>query len=240
MELMHCCIKSLSSSNLQLFAVITWSIWYRRNCLWRNQPTDSIDQLLHRAQRILTEFLEAQEAPNLPTRNAEHPIEVKWKPPEPGRYKINYDGAMFTETNEAGIGVIIRNHKGEAMASMCHRIPYPHLVEAMEAKAARSAAQLAIDLGIKEVDIEGDSKTIVNALLATTPCCTLYGHLINDTKNAAHSCLSVQFLHVKREGNSLAHSLAKRARFSQPLEVWMESVPPDVVSILCTDFPSHQ
>jgi hypothetical protein len=147
---------------------------------------------------------------------------------------------MFAETNEAGIGVIIRNHKGEAMASMCHRIHYPHSVEAMEAYAARSAAQLAIDLGITEADIEGDSKTIVNALLAPTPCCTLYGHLINDTKIVAHSYLSVQFLHVKREGNSLAHSLAKRARFSQPLEIWMESVPPDIVSILCNDFPSYQ
>jgi ribonuclease HI len=64
---------------------------------------------------------------------------------------------MFEETNEAGIGVIIRNHKGEVMVSMCHKIHYPHSVEAMEAYAARSAAQLAIDLGFKEVDIEGDS-----------------------------------------------------------------------------------
>ena len=147
---------------------------------------------------------------------------------------------MFEKTNEARIGFIIRNHKGEVMASMCHKIHYPHSVEAMEAYAARSAAQLAINLGFKEVDIEGDSITIVNALLNSAPCCTLYGHLVNDTKNAAHSFLSVQFLHVKRDGNLVAHSLTKRARFSKPFEVWMEFVPPDVVSILCTDFSSLQ
>jgi ribonuclease HI len=168
--------------------------------------------------------LEAQENPNLPTRNTDPRIENKWKPPQLGRYKVNYDGAIFKETNETGIGVVIRNHKGEVMASLCHRIHYPHSIEAMEAYAARSAVQFAVDLGFKEVDIEGDSTTIVNALLNTTPCCTLYGHLVDDTKNVAHSFLSVQFLHVKRDGNSVAHSLAKRARFSQPFEVWMESI----------------
>jgi hypothetical protein len=69
MELMHCCIRLLSISDLQLFAVITWSIWYQRNCLWQDQPTDTNDQLVHRAQRLLWDFLEAQENPNLPTRN---------------------------------------------------------------------------------------------------------------------------------------------------------------------------
>jgi hypothetical protein len=53
MELMQCCIRLLYTSDLQLFAVITWSIWNRQNCLWRDQPTDTNDQLIHRAQRIL-------------------------------------------------------------------------------------------------------------------------------------------------------------------------------------------
>jgi ribonuclease HI len=240
MELMLCCIRSLSTSELQLFAMITWSIWYRRNCHWRNQPIDTNDQLLQRAQRTLGEFLEAQESPNLPSRTTEPQIRTKWKPPLLGRYKVNYDGAMFEESSEAGIGVIIRNNRGEVMASMCHRIHYPHLTEAMEAYAARSATQLAIDLGFKEVDIKGDPITIVTALRNTAPCCTLYGHLVNDTKNTANSFLSVQFLHVKRDGNSVAHSLAKRAKFSNPFEVWMESVPPDIVPILCNDFSNHQ
>jgi hypothetical protein len=60
------------------------------------------------------------------------------------------------------------------------------------------------------------------------------------TQKLQHTLVfSVQFLHVKCDGNLVAHSLAKRARFSQPFEVWMKFVPLDVVSILCTDFPSH-
>ena len=67
----------------------------------------------------------------------------------------------------------------------------------MEAYAVRSAIQLAIDLGLQAVDIEVDSQIVVNALLNHDPYFTLYGRLINDTKIAVQSCLSVQFLHVK-------------------------------------------
>ena len=76
----------------------------------------------------------------------------------------------------------------------------------------------------------------MNALCNPEPCNTLYGHLVNDTKRIAQEDLSVLYLHIKRDGNVLAHSLAKRAKFSKPYEVWMESVPPDLFSILCNDF----
>ena len=120
------------------------------------------------------------------------------------------------------------------MASLCQRIHFPHSVEAMEVYAARTAIQLTSDLGLKEVDIEGDSETIVNALLNSEPYCILYGHLVNDTKLIAQSGLFVKFLHVKRGDNIVAHLLTKRARSSLPFEVWMEFVP-----ILCIDFPNQ-
>jgi ribonuclease HI len=195
-----------------------------------------LNHLVPRAQKLLSEFQEVQESSTQPTRQAVPLQRVTWSPPQPGRYKVNYDAAFFGDSNEVGIGVIIRNHNGEVMASLCHRIHYPHSVEAMEAYAARSAIQMAIDLGVQAIDIEGDSQTVVDALLNHAPCFTLYGNLINDTNIATQSCHFVQFLHVKRDGNSIAHSIAKRAKFSQPFEVWMESVPPDLVTIICTNF----
>jgi ribonuclease HI len=151
---------------------------------------------------------------------------------------VNFDGAIFSETNEAGLGAIIRNHRGEVMASLCQRIPYPHLVAAVEASAARAAVNLVLELGFREMDIEGDSLEIINALLQDSSSFTLYGHLITDTNNTAQHLNSFQFMHVKRDGNMVAHSLAKRARLCEPLEVWMESVPPDLQNILSADFSS--
>ena len=70
--------------------------------------------------------------------------------------------------------MVIRNHHDEVMATLCQKIPYPHSVEAVEAFAARGAIKLALDLGLREVDIEGDSTMIINALLQHSPCYTLW------------------------------------------------------------------
>uniref|UniRef100_A0A2N9FC58 RNase H type-1 domain-containing protein n=1 Tax=Fagus sylvatica TaxID=28930 RepID=A0A2N9FC58_FAGSY len=73
------------------------------------------------------------------------------KPPITSLYKINYDGAVFAKTNEGGIGVIVRNAQ------------------------AKRAIQLALEIGIMEAEVEGDSLTIVNALKADTPSLAHYG-----------------------------------------------------------------
>ena len=123
------------------------------------------------------------------------------------------------------------------MAALCQRIPYPYSIEVVEASTAKVAVKLVLDLGLQEVDIEGDSLKIITALQQTTPCYTSYGHLILDTNTLAQNLISYQFMHVKRDGNSVAHSLAKRARLCEPLKVWMEFVPPDLCNILYSDFP---
>ena len=91
-------------------------------------------------------------------------------------------------------------------------------------------------MGFLDVDIEGDSSGIVMALLDPSPCLALFGHLIEDTKQLAQCMDFVCFKHVKRDGNSVAHALAKKAKTSKPLEIWLETVPPDIFPILCKDF----
>ena len=41
-----------------------------------------------------------------------------------------------------------------------------------------------------------------------------------------------------RQGNALADALAKRARLSSPLLVWMESIPSDLYNCYLLDFLS--
>ena len=45
------------------------------------------------------------------------------------------------------------------------------------------------------------------------------------------------FQHVKRDGNRLAHSLAKKAVLSTDLEIWVEDLPKDVDVVFQSDLP---
>jgi hypothetical protein len=76
---------------------------------------DRTDQVGIMAQCYLEEFVKENEraSPQLiPT------LVTQWKPPNTSLYKINYDGAIFKDTNERGIGIIIRDAQGQVMASL--------------------------------------------------------------------------------------------------------------------------
>ena len=47
-------------------------------------------------------------------------LDSKWKPPDKDEFKTNYDGVVFQETNEAGIGVVTRNDEVEVLG-LCPR-----------------------------------------------------------------------------------------------------------------------
>ena len=58
-----------------------------------------------------------------------------------------------------------------------------------------------------------------------------YGLLIRDACTLAGNFLEVSYSHTKREGNKVAHSLAKLASNYSGCVVWMEDVPPLVLYV---------
>ena len=74
-------------------------------------------------------------------------MHTKWKPPDLGAFKVNYDGATFAGTGKAGIGVVIRNSEGAVLASLSQQIHQPTTVAQVEALAARRAVEFALEIG---------------------------------------------------------------------------------------------
>ncbi|XP_075633668.1 uncharacterized protein LOC142606158 [Castanea sativa] len=208
-----------SAYHVALFSTIAWSMWQRRNHLRVNQSVWSIQEVRDRAKALVAEFLDANKQDAKPRASS---TPAHWAPPQDDFYKVNYNAAIFDTMGHAGLGVVIRDCNGNVVAALSLKIGLPHSVETAEALAALRAVVFAKELRIFKVVVEGDCLKVVQALKAKERCNTLYGIVIEDAHSQSASLQFCQFLHVRSEGNKLAHTLAKRAVLSVDFDVWVE------------------
>ncbi|XP_028115287.1 uncharacterized protein LOC114313136 isoform X2 [Camellia sinensis] len=164
--------------------------------------------------------------------------EVGWCAPANGWLKINFDGALFKELKAVGVGVVIRNHLGEVMAALSERLPFWVDSDCAEAYAATKAVELARDLGLSDIHLEGDSLRIVKVLREEAEFMSEYGHILLQTVGVCKSFSRFHVSHVGRQGNGLAHGLARMARHQNYHQVWMEGLPASLIAIATSDVSS--
>ena len=75
---------------------------------------------------------------------------------------------------------------------------------------------------------EGDSETITTAINSGSPCYSLFGHILEDVKALALKFVSATFVNVKRQGNVVAHKLAKASKTIPCPHFWSNGIPSDV------------
>lgn len=90
-------------------------IWNRRNKLRLEEDAIPIQKISLMASNALQEYHQFRLTHAKIPRTTRA---VKWRPPQSGLLKVNFDGALFAEENIAGLGVIIRNDSGLVMATL--------------------------------------------------------------------------------------------------------------------------
>ena len=113
-------------------------------------------------------------------------------------YKTNYDGAMFSESGEASIRVVVRDANGEVIAALAEKITYPGSVEMVEALVARRVAKFVVELGISLSEFEGDSEVVCKALRAADWGHPYIDQIVKDTWSIVGSLRTFSFSHTRR------------------------------------------
>ncbi|KAK7860326.1 hypothetical protein CFP56_039662 [Quercus suber] len=88
----------------------------------------------------------------------------RWCPPVDDVWKVNFNGAMFGEFDEAGIVVVIRDSRGEVKAALSEKIKKPPTVDVLELLAAKRAMTFSLETGTTRALVEGDSATVIKAI----------------------------------------------------------------------------
>ena len=226
-------LGKLSTAEFELFVVQAWIIWNQRNTVVFGGKLKDPKWLNKRAKEFLDEFHQAQGQLRIPVSP---PGDSVWHPPLDSSFKLNFDAAVFSELNCLGVGAMIRNEKGKVMAAMSAR--GPHVIDSIAAEviACRRALEFACEAGFTDLVVEGDNLSVMKLLAASEPDHSWLGHIIQDIKWLTRSLRMVSFSYVRRAANSVAHGLARYAKYVHEDMYWIDDNPPPVLEALYYDY----
>ena len=224
----------VEGKSLDLFAYTAWMLWNERKKARVNQQVVPLHQVAKQAKQMLAQFRANLQITKVQVTDSSNGGS-RWRSPQDGLVKINFDGAVFSESNKSKIGVVILDNNGAVLASCSKKIHQAYKPKEIEVLVALKAMSFALELGFRSAILEGDSLSLIKALKVAKCCLSPTGLLIEDVKRVANSYVRLLYSHVKRNGNRVAHSLAKNAIRIPNFQVWMEDVPSLIVSILQLD-----
>lgn len=135
---------------------------------------------------------------------------------------------MDHKLHSFGLGLIIRNAKGQVMAfATLHREGSPTMAEA-EAHAILEGMRFAIESGFFDHLVESDSLSVIQLIKSANLDVVFsgVGILVSDIVDCAglFNVIDFEFAHTKVNGP--AHHLARHGISSSIDLFWMEEVPP--------------
>lgn len=134
-----------------------WAIWTGRNKFIHEGEQKTGSQI---ADFVLSNLKELDGLNNhLPERRF---TTGRWAAPTGSMIKINFNAAFNGQRKESCSGLLVRNEKAEVICSktvMHENIPSVFATEAME---CLQAIRLGLNLGLREVEIEGDARTVIS------------------------------------------------------------------------------
>ena len=219
--------------DIDLLAVILWLIWGRRNAARLDEPIVDYPHIRSKAEVLLQDFKAAKEEDH---RDATAISRFsRWIPPIPDQFKINFDGAVFSDLDAAGLGVVVRDSSGRVLGAVAECIPIPMSPAIVEALACRRAMLFARELSIPDAIFEGDAELIIKALWTREVNHPEYGHVIQDALVLASFFRFCSFSHVRRVSNSVAHFLARFSKSGLESQVWLDSLPDVLAPLVVRD-----
>ena len=121
-------------------------VWNQRNKVRVNQQAVLLLQVAEQAEQKLAQFRANWQ--NTEVQVTDRNIGgLRWSSPQDGLVKINFDRAVFSESNQFGVGVVIQDNNGVVLASCSKKIHQAYKPDEVEALAALKAVTFAHELG---------------------------------------------------------------------------------------------
>ncbi|XP_042958143.1 uncharacterized protein LOC122293710 [Carya illinoinensis] len=222
-------MDKLSEKELELVAVLMRLLWLRRNSFIFEKKFKDPDSVVCTARAVIEDFQEARthevkitSATNMGSGSQ------RWIKPIQGFIKANWNAS--TNTSNLGLGIVLRDEVGEVLACACFKKPPISDSSLAETMALWQAVELSHELGFNRVILEGDAQVVISAVNSVDEDLSSGGHIVEDVKAVLRERRSWKIQFTRREGNEVAHLLAKKALLVEQDQIWIDECP-DFISL---------
>lgn len=213
-----------------------WELWKERNRrLFKNEKLE-VPRIINRIESAIAELMNNQlssgtlknasitywdekmikiwEGLSFPPFVGDGPIAslrsreaCRWQPPGDGWVKVKFDGASHGNPGKAGIGCVVHNWEGKELATLASSVGF-NTNNWAELMALVEGLYLCRKLGVKNLEIEGDSAIIVNALRKGSMPNWRLNTLLSKALDLCRDFYRFTVNHIYREGNKRADEFA--------------------------------
>uniref|UniRef100_A0A803NXA2 RNase H type-1 domain-containing protein n=1 Tax=Cannabis sativa TaxID=3483 RepID=A0A803NXA2_CANSA len=190
-----------------------WCIWTERNQVVHGKSARSAVSLAAFSSNYLNNFCAAQlkykqpvATSSLPPASAATP--TLWQPPLRGHLKLNVDAAIDESRHIIGVGAVVRNSSGHAIAVFSMPTVGHFSSHEMEAKAMFLNLNWVLQLQLPIILVETDALLVSNALNSNTVATSSFKNLIINISSLLFYFPNISVTHVKRTANVVSDSLA--------------------------------
>lgn len=163
-----------------------------------------------------------------------------WLPPAQGIAKFNVDTSFNCDTNQNGIGVVLRDHAGNCdgiKENFKHGVLNP---EQGECLAVRDALLWAKEMNLDDMQVESDAQVVIKTV-TEDPWIAHWKNinLVREIKHLSFLFNSCNYTFVPRDDNQVANSMAKRIRVSATHLIKFDNFGNELCDLLAQDQNSH-
>ena len=213
--------------------MVAWMVWFRRNqVLFAGGGVNNL-MLVERAHKARLDYVAYAQRIYAPSRSREGSGARQWAPPAVGSVKINSDASVGAD-GWIGLGAVARNDQGQVLWSVCRRVRAWWPVAVAEGKALCLAARLARLHNHSHVIFESDCLSLVSRLSKGVIYFSDLDSILADILSLCNVFEVVVWSHVRREGNFVAHHLARLMPFGIE-QRWENHVPSDIAPYVLMD-----
>ncbi|XP_059436785.1 uncharacterized protein LOC132169849 [Corylus avellana] len=210
------------------FVGIARRIWLRRNEVIHGRSFLNPNRIVQQATQAMEVFQTLMDRRKITAAPAEQPTVHTWMASPHGWFKANWDARVDRRKGCVGFGIVIRDHLGQMWASKCQTCHGFLDPPAAEAVASFMVAQLCTEMGIRQVQLEGDAKNLIDAITSNDADESGWGQLTKDIRFTLRSIPVWEMRYTRREGNRVAHILARLAMHETMNTVCLYN-PPDCI-----------